>query len=118
EIDLDRATFERDHLAPYRALIAAGVPCVMAAFTAYPNLGAPGIPGATSRALITDLLRGELGFTGVVTTDNVQMGGLLALYDMGEAVVRCLLAGCDLVLCRAYSPQRRQVLGAVTEAVR
>lgn len=117
-IDLDRATFERDHLAPYRALIEADLPCVMAAFTAYPQLGADGIPGATSRAIVTDLLRGELGFEGVVTTDNVQMGGLLALYDMGEAVVRCLLAGCDLVLCRAYSPQRLQVLTAVREAVR
>lgn len=118
EIDLDRETMLRDHVAPYRALIAAGVPCVMAAFTAYRGLGAPGVPGATSPALITDLLRGELGFRGVVTTDNVQMGGLLALYDMGEAVVRCLLAGCDLVLCRAYSPQRVQVLTAVKEAVR
>jgi beta-N-acetylhexosaminidase len=64
------------------------------------------------------LLRGELGFRGVVTTDNVQMGGLLEHYDMGEAVVRCLIAGCDLVLCRAYSPQRRQVLAAIKAAVR
>jgi beta-N-acetylhexosaminidase len=53
-----------------------------------------------------------------VTTDNVQMGGLLAKWDMGEAVVRCLIAGCDLVLCRAYSPQRLQVLTAVKAAVR
>lgn len=117
EIDLDRETLMRLHLAPYKALIEAGLPCVMAAFTAYPALGAGGIPAATCRAIVTDLLRGELGFDGVVTTDNVQMGGLLSKYDMGEAVVRCLMAGCDLVLCRAYNRQKIQVLQAVKAAV-
>lgn len=91
EIDLDRETLMRVHLAPYKALIAAGLPCIMAAFTAYPALGAAGVPAATCRAVVTDLLRGELGFRGVVTTDNVQMGGLLSKYGMGEAVVRCLV---------------------------
>lgn len=118
EIALGRDELLRDHVAPFKALIDAGLPCIMAAFSSYPALGAVGVPGATSRALITDFLRGELGFTGVVTTDNIQMGGLLAKYGMGEAVVRCLIAGCDLVLCRAYSPQRLHVLTAVTEAVR
>ncbi|AKC81998.1 hypothetical protein IMCC26134_02980 [Verrucomicrobia bacterium IMCC26134] len=118
EITLSRDELWRVHLSPYRALIEAGLPVIMAAFTAYPSLGAAGVPGATSPAIVTDLLRGELGFEGVVTTDNVQMGGLLALYDMGEAVVRCLIAGCDLVLCRSYSPQRLQVLSAVKAAVR
>ncbi|HVU33417.1 MAG TPA: glycoside hydrolase family 3 N-terminal domain-containing protein [Opitutaceae bacterium] len=118
EIALSRAELLEQHIAPYRALIEAGLPCVMAAFTSYPALGAANVPAATSRAVVTDLLRGELGFEGVVTTDNIQMGGLLARYGMGEAVVRCLVAGCDLVLCRAYSPQRRRVLEAVREAVR
>lgn len=117
EISLDRATLMETHLAPFKALIDAGLPCIMAAFTAYPALGADGIPAATSRAIVTDLLRGELGFKGVVTTDNVQMGGLLSKYSMGEAVVRCLIAGCDLVLCRAYNHQRHEVLQSVKLAV-
>ncbi len=117
EIDLDRETLMLKHVAPFKALIDQGMPCIMAAFTAYPALGANGIPGATSREIITDLLRGELGFKGVVTTDNVQMGGLLSLYGMGEAVVRCLIAGCDLVLCRSYDLQRLDVLDAVKQAV-
>ncbi len=117
EIDLDRETMMRIHLAPYKALIDAGLPCVMAAFTSYPGLGADGVPAATCREIVTDLLRGELGFKGVVTTDNTQMGGLLSKYPMGEAIVRCLIAGCDLVLCRAYTRQKIQVLEAVKEAV-
>lgn len=118
EINLSREEMLRVHVAPFKALIDAGLPCIMAAFTAYPSLGAPGVPAATSRALITGLLREELGFTGVVTTDNVQMGGLLSRYGMGEAVVRCLVAGCDLILCRAYNAQRWHVLADVNAAVR
>lgn len=118
EIDLPRDQLMREHVEPFRALIEAGLPCIMAAFTAYPALGAAGIPAATSREIVTALLRGELGFKGVVTTDNVQMGGLLSKYDMGEAVVRCLIAGCDLVLCRAYTRQRYQLLTAVKDAVK
>lgn len=117
EIDLDRETLMRVHVEPFRRLIREGLPCIMAAFTAYPALGAAGVPGATSKAIVTELLRGELGFEGVVTTDNVQMGGLLSLYGMGEAVVRCLIAGCDLVLCRSYDHQRLEVIQAVKEAV-
>lgn len=118
EIALGRDELLHTHIAPFKALIDAGLPCIMAAFTSYPALGSAGVPGATSRALITDFLRGELGFNGVVTTDNVQMGGLLAKYGMSEAVVRCLIAGCDLVLCRSYTPQRLHILSAIKDAVR
>lgn len=117
EITLDQETLMRDHIAPFAALIEAGIPCIMAAFTAYPALGGRDIPAATCRAIITDLLRDQLGFSGVVTSDNVQMGGLLEKYPMGEAVVRCLMAGCDLILCRAYDHRRIEVLEAVKDAV-
>jgi len=108
------------HLAPYRALIADGLPAIMAAFSAYPSLeagGATDIPAATSPRIINGLLRGEMGFEGVITTDNCQMGGLLERYEIGEAAVRCLVAGCDLVLFRAYTPARLRVLRAVEEAL-
>lgn len=120
EIALDRETLMREHVAPFKALIDAGLPCIMAAFTAYPALGANGVPGATCREIVTGLLREELGFNGVVTTDNIQMGGLLSRFnnDMGEAAVSCLIAGCDLVLCRATDRQPFQVLKAVKQAVR
>ncbi len=103
-IRLDRATFMKQHVAAFKALIDAGLPTIMAAFTAYPCFGSEEIPAATDPRIITDLLRGEMGFKGVVTTDNIQMNGLLQKYEMGEAVIRCLLAGCDLILCRSESP--------------
>lgn len=108
------------HLAPYRALIEDGLPAVMAAFSAYPHLessGARDIPAATSKHIITGLLREKMGFDGVITTDNCQMGGLLERYEIGEAAVRCLQAGCDIVLFRAYTPARLRVLQAVENAL-
>lgn len=118
-VKLDRETFMKQHIAPFKALIDAGLPTIMAAFTAYPCFGAKDIiPAATDRNIVTDLLRGELGFKGVVTTDNVQMNGLLQKYEMGEAVIRCLLAGCDLVLCRSESPATKHLIAKVIEAVK
>jgi len=108
------------HLAPYRALIEDGLPAIMAAFSAYPSLepdSATDVPAATSKHIITGLLREEMGFEGIITTDNCQMGGLLERYEIGEAVVRCLTAGCDLVLFRAYTPARQRVLQAVSDAL-
>jgi len=118
-VKLDRATFMKQHIAPYQALIDAGLPTIMAAFTAYPCFGAKDIlPAATDANIVTDLLRGELGFNGVVTTDNIQMTGLLQKYEMGEAVIRCLLAGCDLILCRSESPVTRHLIAKVIEALK
>lgn len=116
-INLDKETFYRDHLSPYKALIEAGLPAVMAAFTAYPNLGSSE-PAATAPEIITGILREELGFNGVVTSDNTQMGGLLEKYPLDEAIIRCLVAGCDLILCRAYTPVRFQILEATKAAVK
>jgi beta-N-acetylhexosaminidase len=117
-VKLDRKTFIRHHVAAFEALIQAGLPAIMAAFTAYPCLSKDEIPAATSPEIITGLLRNELGFKGIVTTDNVQMGGLLQKYEMAEAVVRCLMAGCDLILCRSESPVTKHIIGKVIEAVK
>lgn len=114
-IDLDGETMRREHIAPYKALIDAGLPAVMAAFTAYPGLGSSE-PAATAPEIIGGILRGELGFRGVITTDNTQMGGLLEKFPLDEAIIRCLQAGCDLVLCRAYTPVRFRVMAAVKDA--
>ena len=117
-VKLDRETFMRQHVAAFKPLIDAGLPAIMAAFTAYPCFGAEEIPAATDAHIMTELLRGELGFKGVVTTDNIQMNGLLQKYEMGEAVIRCLLAGCDLILCRAESPVTKHLITKVLDAVK
>ncbi|MDD3334067.1 MAG: glycoside hydrolase family 3 protein [Eubacteriales bacterium] len=118
-VSLDRKTLLDTHVAPYRALIAAGLPAIMIAHTSYPALGVPeGTPAGMSRTLVTDFLRGELGFGGVITTDNMMMGGVLKQCEMTEAIVGMLKAGCDLVLCRDESPIRIRICERILAAVK
>ncbi|MBD3316551.1 MAG: hypothetical protein GF344_12250 [Chitinivibrionales bacterium] len=117
-VDLDRETLMRVHIAPYRALIEAGLPAIMTAHSLFPALGVTEKPAGMTRALLHDFLRGELGFDGVITTDNMMMGGILKQYEMSEAIVQTLIAGNDLVLCRDESPIRLKILESVKQAVR
>lgn len=117
-VDLSLERLTEDHLRPYRELIGTGLPAIMTAHSQYPALGVEGIPASTSRRVITDLLRGELGFEGLVTTDNMMMGGILKHYEMVDAVKAVIKAGHDLVLCRDETPLRLRILEGVAESVR
>ena len=85
-----------DDLSPYRRLIANGVPSVMVAHIVFPALDTA--PASLSSSWIRDVLRGELGFQGVVFADDLSMGGAAAAY--GDVVTRAqtaLAAGCDML---------------------
>jgi beta-N-acetylhexosaminidase len=84
-------------LAPYRRLIANGLPAVMVAHVLF--LAVDPAPASLSARWIRDVLRGELGFQGVVFTDDLSMGGAATAY--GDVVIRArhaLSAGCDMLL--------------------
>jgi beta-N-acetylhexosaminidase len=117
-VDLEHDRLMNEHISPYKALIAAGLPCVMTAHSVYPALGEDKLPASLTRRIVTDFLRGELGFKGVVTTDNMMMGGILKQYELAEACVMALIAGNDLVLCRDESPIRLKILQATMQAVK
>jgi len=117
-VDLDLAELEAQHLSPYKALIPAGLGAVMVAHSIYPALGENELPASCSRRIVTGLLRERLGFEGVVTTDNMMMGGLLQKFELTEAVLRTLQAGCDLVLLRDESPVRIRIIEKLLDAVR
>jgi beta-glucosidase len=96
----DRPRLEAVELPPFRALINAGVPAVMTAHLLLPALDRER-PATLSAPLLTDLLRRELGFTGLVVTDALVMEGIAAHWSAGEATVLALEAGADLVLMPA-----------------
>ena len=117
-VNLDLETLYSVHIAPYRSLIEAGLPAVMTAHCLYPALGVTEVPSSTSEKVIKGILRDELGFQGVVTTDNLMMGGILQQFEIREAIIRAIQAGNDLILYRDESPQRVRILESVIEAIK
>ena len=98
-IDISRAQME-EHVAPYRALIAEGLPAVMTAHTSYPQLEPEDIPATLSKRILTGILKDELGFEGAITTDAMAMGGIVSRYEFVDACTMALNAGADLLLIR------------------
>jgi beta-N-acetylhexosaminidase len=111
----DRAHLERVELAPFRAAIAAGASTIMTGHLAVPALEPdPDVPATMSPKITTDLLRGQMGFDGLVVTDALDMGGVTVRYPPGEVAVRSILAGADVLL---VPPVLDAALQAVREAV-
>jgi beta-N-acetylhexosaminidase len=95
-IGADRAELFAVELAPFRAAIAAGVQAIMSAHLFVPAID-PDFPATLSRALLIDLLRGELGFEGLIVTDAIEMTAVAGPYGLGGAAVRALAAGADAI---------------------
>ncbi len=85
-------------LYPFKELINKGINGVMVAHINIPALdNTPNLPTTLSKPVITDLLRNELGFKGLVFTDAMRMKGLTANHPVGEAEIKALLAGIDII---------------------
>ncbi len=117
-IDVDRKGMMDIHLHPYKKMIAAGLPAVMTAHTAYPSLDPSGESASLSKEIITDVLRGELGFRGVITSDAITMGGIIQKYEVPEACIRAIEAGSDLVLVRDESNLIDEIYEGMVAAAR
>lgn len=83
---------------PFSAAIGAGVPFVMVGHIKTPNAAADDLPASLSEFMIGKTLREELGFEGVIITDSFRMGAISQYYEPGDAAVRYLAAGGDMVL--------------------
>src|SRR5213594_2062534 len=88
-------------LVPFRGGISAGADVVMSAHIAFPSFTGSNDPATLSAAVLGGLLRDSLHFHGLVVTDALTMGAIVAKYGAGEATVRAFLAGSDLLLMPA-----------------
>ncbi len=87
---------------------------VMTAHITMKNVTSEDVPATLSRVVLTDKLRGELGYDGVIITDSMGMGAILNDYPSGEAAVRAIEAGADIILTpRDYAESFNAVLEAV-----
>jgi beta-N-acetylhexosaminidase len=98
-VNASRERLDRLELVPFRAAIAAGVGSIMTAHLNVPALEPdPNTPATLSSNVLTDLLRKQLHFEGLVITDAMDMGGITTRYAPGDAAVRAFLAGADALL--------------------
>ncbi len=97
EANVDRATLESRELVPFRAAFAAGASGAMTAHVRYPALD-PKDGATVSRPILTDLLRGELGFTGLAVTDSLDMKGITDVESPDQIVTRAIAAGVDAAM--------------------
>jgi len=98
-ITASRERLDSIEFYPYRQLIPAGLKAIMTAHISVPVLDpTPGLPATMSEPILTDVLREELGFDGLIITDAFDMGGILESGSFEESAVRSILAGNDIVL--------------------
>lgn len=103
-------------LVPFATVIRVGIPALMTAHLLLPALD-PERPATLSRSILTDLLREHLGFRNLIISDDLLMQGIADSTPPGEAGIRFLEAGGDLMLICHDEVVQRQALRVVTEAV-
>jgi len=96
-VDGDRQALGRRELVPFRAAVDCGVDIVMTSHIMFPALD-PEHPATLSPVILGDLLRGTMGFGGVILTDSFNMQAIRRAYDPLDAVVQTVQAGADMVL--------------------
>jgi beta-glucosidase-like glycosyl hydrolase/CubicO group peptidase (beta-lactamase class C family) len=112
---VDNQRLQAVELAPFRDTIDAGVSSIMTAHLSVPAITADEqLPATLSRAVLTDLLRAQLDFKGLVVTDAMEMGGITRSWWSGQAAVEALAAGADVVL---LPPFPDAVRGAIVRGV-
>jgi beta-N-acetylhexosaminidase len=92
----DRARLEQVELAPFRAA-RAKVPTIMTAHVVFDAID-PGVPATLSRAVIEGVLRGELGYDGIIISDDLEMKAVADRWGVADSAVRAIDAGCDALL--------------------
>jgi len=112
----DRERLEKLELVPFRAAIGAGVGSIMTGHLNVPAIEPdPNTPATLSSLVLTDLLRKQLGFEGLIVTDAMDMGGITVRFAPGDAAVRSVLAGVDVLL---MPPVPEAAFSALLDAVK
>jgi beta-N-acetylhexosaminidase len=98
EVTHDMARLESYELLPFKAGFDAGADAIMTAHILLPNVTSEPVPASLSKEIMTGILRERLGFDGVVITDALEMKAISAYYGQGDAAVKAVDAGVDMLL--------------------
>ena len=97
-VTVSRSRLDTVELVPFRAAVNSGVGAIMSFHGAMPALDSSGVPGTLSPKVLTGLLRGEMGFRGIIISDAMDMRGVLDQFGADEAVKRAIAAGIDVLI--------------------
>lgn len=98
-IDIDMQTFTNRELVPYRYMIQEQIPAIMSGHLSFPQIDETGAPASLSKYLLTDILRQQLGYDGLIITDDMQMvGATVFAGSFSNAVKLAIEAGNDIIL--------------------
>jgi beta-N-acetylhexosaminidase len=114
-VSVDRQRLDRVELVPFQMGIASGVDSVMTAHVAVPQVTGDELPGTLNPKITTDILRKELKFDGIITTDSMEMGAITKNFPNGESAVMAIKAGADVVL---FPPDTEKAIAAIETAVK
>lgn len=118
-VDASRETLEREDLLPFAEVIASQRPedfLILVSHLIYPCYDAAH-SASQSRAVMTDLLRGQLGYQGIILTDDLEMGAVANHVPLRQAGANAVVAGADIVLvCHEY-PHEEEVYLGIKDAV-
>lgn len=95
------ADLQKTEFVAFRKGMAAGAACVMVAHLSLPQVLGDDTPATLSEKIVSEILKKELGFQGLVVSDALNMGAIANYYGAGKAAVRCLNAGADVLLMPA-----------------
>ena len=119
DITAERDVLEQEDLAPFRNLINEfdiQPPLIMASHLRYPAYDAEN-PACVSEVLLKGVLRKQLGFEGLVVTDDLEMGAMTSLYSFHDMGVMAVAAGADALLVCHNAESQKQVYAGILEAV-
>ncbi|MBC8139434.1 MAG: hypothetical protein H8F28_26450 [Fibrella sp.] len=113
-----RKVIEGRELVPFKSAICYGAPAIMTAHILFPALDPSGVPATLSKPILTELLRNDLGFRGLIVTDCLQMKAVADTWGTARAAVMAAQAGADLLLvCHTWEKQK-ETFDALVAAVR
>ena len=113
-ISADRGRLDAVELIPFKMGIEAGVDSIMTAHLAVPKLTGDNLPATLNPKITTDILRKDLNFKGIITTDSMEMGAITKNFPNGASAVMAVKAGADIIL---FPPDIEKAIGAIEASV-
>lgn len=106
---------KKSELVPFQAAVDNHIPMIMISHISAPNVIGDNTPSSLSKVMITDILRHQMGYDGIIITDAMNMGAIVNTYGTKDAVLQSIQAGADMILMpQNFEEAYQGVLGAVT----